>query len=70
MVASGIGVTLLPSLAIGSVKRAGADLALIPFGSKGPSRTIGLAYRRSTARADEFGLLGSILAAAATRVGA
>lgn len=65
MVASGIGVTLLPSLALASVKRT-AGLALIPFGSKGPARTIGLAYRRSSARAEEFALLGALLGAAAS----
>ncbi len=60
MVSSGIGVTLLPSLAIASIKRTGAALSLIPFSSKGPARTIGLAYRKSTARASEFALLASL----------
>lgn len=67
MVASGIGVTLLPTLAIDAIVRSGAELALIPFARSGPARTIGLAWRRSSARAEEFELLGTLLRAEATR---
>ena len=68
MVASGVGVTLLPTLAVDAVRRRGTDLALIPFARSGPARTVGLAWRPSTARRAEFELLGNLLRDAATGV--
>jgi LysR family hydrogen peroxide-inducible transcriptional activator len=61
MVASGIGVTLLPTLAIDTIRRSGADVALLPFTAPGPRRTIGIAWRPSTARRAEYQLLGALL---------
>lgn len=63
MVVSGIGITLLPTLAIDAVTRSGADLAILPFARTGPARTVGLAWRKSSARAAEFELLGSLFLA-------
>jgi len=57
MVAGGVGVTLLPELSIG-VEGVSSGLALVPFGARGPRRTIGLAWRRSSLRQSEFRHLG------------
>jgi len=61
MVASGIAATLLPELALASEVAARADLVAVPFERPEPYRTIGLAWRRGTARAAEFRLLASHL---------
>jgi len=58
MVASGEGVTLLPELA---VDVEGDALALVPFAKPVPSRTIGLAWRPSTPRADDFRALADVI---------
>jgi LysR family transcriptional regulator, hydrogen peroxide-inducible genes activator len=60
MVASGLGVTLLPELALhGGILR-GTDLISRPLAGGG-SRSLGLAWRRSSPRKDEFRLLGRAL---------
>jgi len=60
MVAGGLGITLLPRMAVDS---AGAGLVIRPLtGQDGPpTRTIGLAWRTASARAEEFRLLGAAL---------
>jgi LysR family hydrogen peroxide-inducible transcriptional activator len=50
MVASGLGVTLLPTLSVAAENRSGA-LAIIPFRDPVPCRTITLAFRQTTPRA-------------------
>lgn len=50
MVASGLGVTLLPSLAVAAENRSGA-LAIVPFQAPAPTRTISLASRQTSPRA-------------------
>ena len=67
MVAAGLGITLLPSLAIEVEVRAGLGLAVVPFRAPAPGRTIGLAWRRSSPRGDEFRLLGKTLGRSAPR---
>lgn len=58
MVAHGIGVTLLPAMAF---EAAGSSptLAALPFSHPGPYRTIGLAWRKTSPRKNEFRLLAS-----------
>jgi LysR family hydrogen peroxide-inducible transcriptional activator len=46
MVAGGAGITLLPRLAIATENRA-RGLVTRPFGPRGPSRTLGLVWRRT-----------------------
>jgi len=46
MVAAGMGITLIPKLAM----RAGDNIAYIPFVVSGMARTIGLVWRKTTAR--------------------
>lgn len=50
MVAAGIGVTLLPALAADAVAAPDAGLAIRPFRSPRPSRTIAAAWRATSAR--------------------
>ncbi len=60
MVANGLGITLLPATSIEVEARAGSGLALRAFSAPVPSRTIGLVWRRGTARGAEFRALGQI----------
>jgi LysR family hydrogen peroxide-inducible transcriptional activator len=46
MVASGVGITLIPEMAM----KKGDGIAYIPFAKPAPSRSIGLAWRKSSAR--------------------
>lgn len=66
MVASGAGITLLPESAIEVELRGSDELLALPLqGSASrpaPSRTIGLAWRRSSPRGDEFRTLAPLLA--------
>ncbi len=61
MVANGLGVTLLPQLAIDAGIAKGTSLRIIPLEGKAPAREVGLAWRRHTARREEFLLLGQEL---------
>ena len=47
MVATGTGITLLPRIAISLENRA-RSLVTRPFGGRGPSRTLALAWRKTT----------------------
>lgn len=64
MVARGLGITLLPELAIERESAAAPGLRLISFGADGPSRSVGLAWRANSPRADEYRKLGQTLAKA------
>jgi LysR family transcriptional regulator, hydrogen peroxide-inducible genes activator len=65
MVAGGMGVTLLPEAAAAAlvVPRGPVDTA--EFAAPGPGRTIGLAWRTSSARLREFRLLAEVMSVAA-----
>lgn len=58
MVSGGLGVTLLPELAIAVEAREGSGVELRPFAEPVPQREIGLVWRRGSARAVEFRQLG------------
>jgi LysR family hydrogen peroxide-inducible transcriptional activator len=58
MVASGIGVTLLPGMAVDTGAMNSAEVALTPFEDPSVSRQIGLMWRRKTPRRAEFRLFG------------
>ncbi len=64
MVVGGLGLTLLPELAVERELAAAPGLATVTFGADGPGRTIGLAWRQSSPRADEFRALGATIARA------
>ena len=66
MVASGLGVTLIPSIA-SSIEVASASeggVSVRPFADPAPRRTIGIAWRKQSARAEEFDQLGECIRAA------
>jgi LysR family hydrogen peroxide-inducible transcriptional activator len=65
MVAGGLGVTLIPELAVAVESRV-AGLAIRPL-DDGPGRTIGLAWRPASARAEEFRQLARSIASAYLR---
>lgn len=50
MVAAGVGITLLPQLAVTAPVPPSADIALVPFRAPPPHRRIAMVWRRSTAR--------------------
>jgi LysR family transcriptional regulator, hydrogen peroxide-inducible genes activator len=62
MVASGLGVTLLPRLAICAGVVTGTGLVLRPLAGAGAWRTLGLAWRPNAPRASEYRALGGKLA--------
>ncbi len=61
MVASGLGQTLLPQLALDARLAAGLDVAIIPLADKNASRQIGLAWRATSPRHDDMQLLGDVI---------
>lgn len=61
MVASGLGITLLPKLAIAAGITAGTGLVLRPIAGTEAVRTIGLAWRPNTPRAPDYRALGAHL---------
>jgi LysR family hydrogen peroxide-inducible transcriptional activator len=62
MAASGLGVTLLPRLAVAGAVLAGTGLVTRPL-DNGMSRLIGLAWRARSPRAEEFRALAPAIAA-------
>jgi LysR family hydrogen peroxide-inducible transcriptional activator len=60
MVANGLGITLLPASSIEVEARRGSGLALRAFRAPQPGRTLGLVWRRGSARAAEFRTLAAI----------
>jgi LysR family transcriptional regulator, hydrogen peroxide-inducible genes activator len=50
MVASGVGVTVLPATSVGPNNTSGDLIRILPFGKPVPSRRVGLAWRRSFPR--------------------
>ena len=61
MVAGGLGVTLLPRLAVNAGVTAGTDVALRPLAAAGAWRTLGLAWRPNAPRAPEYRSLVPLL---------
>lgn len=61
MVASGMGCTLLPALAVTDLEHGGRTVAAIPFASPPPVRRMALAWRRTHPRAADFALLASFI---------
>ncbi|MDK9722101.1 MAG: hydrogen peroxide-inducible genes activator [Rhodospirillales bacterium] len=61
MVASGLGLTLIPDLAAGSQMIAASSLVTRPLSASAEPREIGLVWRRTSGRRPEFKLLGKAL---------
>lgn len=64
MVANGIGVTLLPQMALDAKILTGTEVETRRFWEKNVSRSIGLMWRKKTPRREEFSLLGQFIAEA------
>ncbi len=62
MVAGGLGVTLLPRLAVAAGVTAGTDIELRPVAGAGAWRTLGLAWRPNSPRASDYRALVSLVA--------
>jgi LysR family hydrogen peroxide-inducible transcriptional activator len=65
MVSAGLGITLLPEICLG-VESRNRDLKLIRFVEPEPSRSLGLAWRRSSPRREDFKALAALVAKAGT----
>jgi LysR family hydrogen peroxide-inducible transcriptional activator len=65
MAAIGLGVTLVPEMAIASGLLAGLDLHVAPLGGDRPWRRIALVWRRTSGRKETFRQLAELLRAAA-----
>ena len=61
MVASGVGITLLPMLSVQPPVPVSPDIALLPFRDKAPHRRIAMVWRRSSAMAGFLQLLAAQL---------
>jgi LysR family hydrogen peroxide-inducible transcriptional activator len=61
MVAGGLGITLLPQLAVAAGITEGTGLVLRPLAGAGAWRTLGLAWRPNAPRASDYRALGSQL---------
>ncbi|MEL6826741.1 MAG: hydrogen peroxide-inducible genes activator [Pseudomonadota bacterium] len=61
MVAGGLGVSLLPKLAIDAGVTSGADVELKPFETPMIGRRIGIAWRTGSPRAEEAQMIGEIV---------
>lgn len=66
MVGAGIGVTLVPEIALG-VETKSAKVALARLAPPRPNRTIGMIWRRSHPLAEELLAVGEVVAAIGTR---
>jgi LysR family transcriptional regulator, hydrogen peroxide-inducible genes activator len=69
MVAGGLGVTLLPDMAVAMHVPKQGELVARPFDRSGAGRQIGLAWRTTSSRAEEFREFGAALTKAARSVG-
>jgi LysR family hydrogen peroxide-inducible transcriptional activator len=68
MVHAGLGVTLLPESAVGRDIHPVGGVALLELAPATPTRTVGLAWRASSARAGAYRRLGDVIATAANDV--
>jgi len=69
MVQNGLGVTLLPRLAIESGLLAGTQIGVRPLASRAGWRTLGLAWRPRSARASDYRAFASLLRFGGLEVG-
>ncbi len=67
MVAGGLGITLLPEAAAAALVHARGPVDVAPIGKPPPGRTIGLAWRTSSARLRELRLLADVMSGEAEK---
>lgn len=70
MVENGLGVTMLPEMAIRAGILEGTHIAARPLAAENPSRRIALVWRRASPREKDFRLLAAILGQTAAESGA
>ncbi|MGA1056018.1 MAG: LysR substrate-binding domain-containing protein, partial [Pseudohongiellaceae bacterium] len=63
MVANGLGVTLLPAISVAADVLGDTDLQIREFGNENVSRKIGMAWRKSDPRREEYLLLSEFIKA-------
>jgi LysR family hydrogen peroxide-inducible transcriptional activator len=61
MVAAGVGITLLPMLAVQPPVPASPDIRLLPFRGDAPHREIAMVWRRSSAMGEFLGQMAAEL---------
>lgn len=61
MVDNGLGVTMLPQMAVDAGILSGTRIVATPLAADHPSRTIALVWRKGSPRARDFALLASVL---------
>jgi LysR family hydrogen peroxide-inducible transcriptional activator len=61
MVAAGVGITLLPELAVASPVAPAAHLAVVSFTAPVPQREVGMVWRRSTVNGPLFVEIGRVM---------
>ena len=61
MVGAGIGVTLIPEMAV-EIETRNTNVSLARLAAPRPSRTIGMVWRKSNPLAERFGQIAQILA--------
>lgn len=61
MISGGMGVTLLPEMALKGGILAGTDVKTVPLGGENPFREIGLSWRSSSPMADQYQQLGQVI---------
>jgi len=66
MVSAGIGVTLIPEMALEFETR-GTDVSIARFNDSPPKRTIGMIWRKTNPLTDEFMQIGALIRRAAER---
>ena len=69
MVAGGLGITLLPDMAVPAHVPKSGELVARPFDRAGAGRQIGLAWRTTSGRAEDFREFGAALTKAARSAG-
>jgi LysR family transcriptional regulator, hydrogen peroxide-inducible genes activator len=67
MVAGGLGVTLIPEIAVPYEVREDSGVCAIPLSTPSFERTLGLAWRRDSDRGEEYALLGRVILDALSR---
>ena len=68
MVGAGMGVTLLPEMAV-AVETRSAAVSVAQFAEPRPTRTVGLVWRRTSPLARQLGLLAQVVRQAAVELG-
>ncbi|HVM84253.1 MAG TPA: LysR substrate-binding domain-containing protein, partial [Candidatus Binatia bacterium] len=61
MAANGLGVTLIPDMALQAKLLKGSELVARPVAGGKPGRRVGLIWRKTSAREKEFRLLGQAI---------